>query len=314
MKVHRDCVAFRPIQGMRRRHRNFDGCIAVIAAVVEEARHGKGRWPPGLPRSPSIRTRRMVGPGDGTQPDAAAPQDDRASAELGLDHLFLLRFDATLMAMPAQAFIDEVLVDRLAIHALAAGDGFRFGHKRQGDVALLAEAGIAGGFGFEAVPPLLDGEEACSSTRIRDALDLGDLETANRLLGYPFTATGIVVRGDQRGRTIGFPTANIVPNAERLALPATGVYAVRAGRRTRGGTAWHPGVANLGRRPTFDGDRLLLEVHPLRFPGRPLRARLDVAFIERLRGEAKFSGIDALPRQIAQDCLEARRVHGPVLS
>jgi riboflavin kinase/FMN adenylyltransferase len=234
--------------------------------------------------------------------------------QLGCDHLFLLRFDRSLMAMTADAFVDELLVRRLAVKGLACGESFRFGHKRQGDVQLLAEAGAARGFTFAAVPPLLDDGAPCSSTRIRAALDRGDVAVANRLLGYPFTLTGLVRRGDRRGRTIGFPTANLAPNVDRLALPATGVYAVRAGQRTSGGTIWYPAVANLGRRPTFDGDRVLLEVHLFDVQADLYGQRLDVAFLERLRGEVKFAGIDQLKAQIARDCEQARRVHGLVLS
>jgi riboflavin kinase/FMN adenylyltransferase len=315
MKVHRALRSLPPAaRGCAVAIGNFDGVHRGHRAVVEEARrHGAGAA--GL----AVLTfephpKEVVQPQ--TAPRRLTPLRRRIELlrELGCDHLFLLHFDRALMAMPAEAFVDDILVGRLEVKALAAGESFRFGHKRQGDTGLLAAAASRHGFAFEAVAPVLDEGLACSSTRIRAALDAGDLATANRLLGYPFIVSGLVQQGDQRGRTIGFPTANIAPNASRQALPAIGVYAVRAGQRTPGGTVWHPGVANLGRRPTFDGDRLLLEVHLFDIQPDLYGQRLDVAFLERLRGEQTFAGIDALRAQIARDCEAARRLHGLVLT
>ena len=229
--------------------------------------------------------------------------------ELGIAHLFLLRFDQSLMAMPAQAFVERILVGRLQVRALAAGEAFRFGHRRQGDAAFLASVAATHGFAFDAVPPVVVDGLPCSSTRIREALRAGELLLANRLLGHPFQLSGIVREGERRGRTIGFPTANIALHSARQALPAIGVYVVRAGRCTPHGMVWYPGVANLGRRPTFDGDRLLLEVHLLDARVDLYGERLDVAFLEHLRGEERFSGIEALKAQIAKDCSAARRTH-----
>ncbi|MEZ5865986.1 MAG: bifunctional riboflavin kinase/FAD synthetase [Geminicoccaceae bacterium] len=310
MRVHRGFAALPPeAVGCAVAIGNFDGVHLGHRAVIEAAR-GQATRAGGL----GVVTfephpREVLSPA--TAPLRLAPLRRKIALlrDLGVDHLFLLRFDRALMAMPAPEFVERILVGRLGIRGLAAGEAFRFGHRRQGDAALLQEAAAAHDFAFAAVPPVMADGLPCSSTRIRAALAAGELALANRLLGYPFELTGIVRAGHQRGRTIGFPTANIAPPAERWALPAAGVYAVRAGRCTPAGKVWYPGIANLGRRPTFDGDRLLLEVHLLDVRLDLYGQRLDVAFLERLRGEVKFPGIEALKAQIVEDCSAARRIH-----
>jgi riboflavin kinase/FMN adenylyltransferase len=293
---------------------NFDGVHRGHRAVIEAARRLAVGGQPLAVLTFEPHPKEVVNPA--TAPKRLTPLRRKIELlrELGCAHLFLLRFDRALMAMPAETFVEEILVRRLGIAALTSGESFRFGHKRQGDAQLLAAAGRRHGFAYAAVPPLLDGDEPCSSTRIRAALGDGDIATANRLLGYPFSYSGLVHGGDQRGRSIGFPTANLVPATDRYAVPQNGVYAVRAGRRTADGVVWYPGVANLGRRPTFGGTRVLLEVHLFDVQLDLYGQRLDVAFLERLRGETTFAGIDALKAQIARDCLAARRVHDLVLS
>ncbi|MFO1069192.1 MAG: bifunctional riboflavin kinase/FAD synthetase [Geminicoccaceae bacterium] len=224
---------------------------------------------------------------------------------LGVEELFVLPFDRAMMQLGAEAFAAEILIGRLGLRAIAAGENFRFGHGRSGDVRTLARLAARLGYAFEAVPGLED-DGPVSSSRIRDLLAAGEIATVNRLLGYPYAIDGIVRPGDRRGRTLGFPTANVHPLDQRLVLPAIGVYAVRVGRGRGSRMTWHPGVANLGRRPTFDGRSLLLEVHLLE-GGRDLYGeRLRVTFVERLRGERKFAGIDELKAQIERDCLSAR--------
>jgi riboflavin kinase/FMN adenylyltransferase len=233
----------------------------------------------------------------------------RILRDLGVDHLYVLNFNRRLMQVPAAAFVTEMLLGELGVAAITTGRDFRFGHKRQGDTALLAE--IAGGRGVpvSAVEPVTFEGDVCSSTAIRTALADGRIAHANAILGYPYELDGVVRPGDRRGRTIGFPTANVHPLARRPMLPAIGVYAVKAGLRRGSGTVWHPAVANLGHRPTFDGKGILLEVHFLEGGGDLYGERLRVAFLERLRGEEKFASIDALRTQIARDCERARAVH-----
>lgn len=234
-------------------------------------------------------------------------------AGLGVDVLHLLRFDPVLLAATPEAFVGEILAGRLGVRAVAAGEDFRFGYRRAGDMALLARLGGEHGMRVAAVPPLEVEGAVCSSTRIRKALADGEVALAARLLGYPYELEGVVRPGDRRGRTLGFPTANVHPLGRRPLLPATGVYAVRAGVRGPGGEVrWHPAVANLGHRPTFDGRTLLLEVHLLEGGGDLYGRRLRVAFLERLRGERKFAGVDEIKAQIGRDRERAAAVHGLV--
>lgn len=232
-------------------------------------------------------------------------------AEAGADVLYPLRFDDRLMRQAPEEFVEEVLDARLGVRAVAAGEDFRFGHRRAGDIGQLATLGTARGIVVAAVPPVEVEGAVCSSTRVRAALADGEVALAERLLGYPYAVDGIVRPGDRRGRTIGFPTANVHPLGRRPFLPATGVYAVRAGLREpgSGGIAWFPAVANLGRRPTFDGQGVLLEVHLLEGGGDLYGRRMRVAFLERLRPEQKFGGIEELKAQIIRDSERARAVH-----
>jgi riboflavin kinase/FMN adenylyltransferase len=223
---------------------------------------------------------------------------------LGVEELFVLPFERTLMQLSPTAFVQSMLVDRLAVRAVAAGQNFRFGHKRQGDVATLADLGRRLGFAFTGVAPVHD-DGAVSSSRIRTLLGDGDVTAAAALLGQPYMVDGIVRPGDRRGRLLGFPTANVHPLDPRLVLPGIGVYAVRVARGRGHARIWLPGVANLGRRPTFDGRTLLLEVHLLQGGCDLYGERLGVAFVERLRGERKFAGIDELKAQIERDCRSA---------
>ncbi len=218
-----------------------------------------------------------------------------------LDRILCLPFNARLAAMSAGDFIQRVLIDGLGVRYLVVGDDFRFGRGRQGDFALLHEAGRA--HGFEVVNMhtfALDGERV-SSTRIRTALERGDLQGAQRLLGRPYRMSGRVAHGDKRGRTIGFPTANI--HLHRRVSPVQGVYAVEMF-----GVAGEPlrGVANVGNRPTVDGTRTLLEIHLLDYSGDLYGRHVQVSFVHKLRAEMRFASFDALRAQIAEDVAQAR--------
>ncbi len=240
----------------------------------------------------------------------------RRKAELlrvvGVEHLYVLRCDRRLLDTSAVDFVHGRLLGELEVAAITTGRDFRFGHRRQGDVDLLRELAGAGGRPVTAVEPVTADGEICSSTAIRMALAEGMIEHANALLGHRYELEGVVRPGDQRGRTIGFPTANVHPLARNPVLPGTGVYTVDAGLQRGGRLVWRPGVANLGRRPTFDGRTLLLEVHLLEDGGDLYGQRVRVAFGTRLRGERKFSGIDELKAQIARDCEQARAIRIPI--
>jgi riboflavin kinase/FMN adenylyltransferase len=226
---------------------------------------------------------------------------------LGVDLLFTLHFDRAFAARSAEEFIAGVLLERLGARHVVVGYDFVFGNARRGTAALLAERGAALGFGVSVVAPIeADAGAVFSSTRIREHLAAGRPREAAALLGRWWEIDGRVERGDERGRTIGFPTANLV--LHDYLRPAAGVYAVRAGSEEGGKTVWRDGVANFGTRPTFGGSDLRLEAHLFDFAGDLYGRHLRVALIEHLRPERKFAGIDALKAQISADAVQARTV------
>lgn len=226
---------------------------------------------------------------------------------LGVDRLYVIHFDWTFAGMTAERFVREVLVAGLGARHVVAGYDFVFGHQRGGDIALLARMGQAEGFGVTAVTPAADdGGRVYSSTRIRESLRAGRPREAADLLGRAWEIEGRVERGDQRGRTIGFPTANL--ELGEYLRPAYGVYAVRAGIDHGRDTAWHPGVANLGRRPTVDGVRERLEVHLFDFAGDLYGRHLRVQLVDYIRAERRFDSVQALKAQIEADAATARRL------
>ncbi len=220
---------------------------------------------------------------------------------LGVDRVLCLRFFRTLAEMSAHAFIESVLVNGLGVKHLVVGDDFRFGHGRVGDFALLERAGRQYGFDVERTETYhLDGERI-SSTRIRQALQSGDLVRAEQLLGHPYRISGRVAHGDRRGRSWGFPTANIHLN--RRKAPLTGIFMVEVDGIDAAPVA---GVANLGNRPTLGGTRTLLEVHLLDFDRDIYGRYVEVRFLCKLRDEKRFENLDALKTQIAHDVHQAR--------
>ncbi|MCC7428766.1 MAG: bifunctional riboflavin kinase/FAD synthetase [Alphaproteobacteria bacterium] len=235
-----------------------------------------------------------------------------ALAELGVDILYVLHFDRAFSTLTAEDFVAEVLVAGLGLRHAVCGPDFVFGHGRGGNLALLRSLGERAGFGVTAVAPALSADGAAySSTAVRKALEAGELERATALLGRPWEIEGRVEHGDARGRKLGFPTANILLG-EHLE-PRRGVYAVMAGIDEGAATIWHPGVANIGRRPTIanPGDpRPLLEAHLFDFAGDLYGRHLRVRLVGFVRDEKRFPGLDALTAQIAEDCRTARRMLG----
>jgi len=236
-------------------------------------------------------------------------------AESGVDRVHVLRFGASLAAMPAGRFVEDVLVRGLAVRWLLVGRDFRFGAKRAGDFALLQAEGARLGFGAEAMEDVLDGAQRISSSGVRAALAAGNLEDAARLLGRPYAMSGRVAHGEKLGRALGFPTANIV--LHRLP-PIAGIFAVEAEIEEAGGTpaGARPlrGVASVGRRPTVKENAApLLEVHLFDWAGALYGRHLRVRFLRKLRDEAKYDGLEALRAAIARDAEQARnyfRNHG----
>ena len=217
----------------------------------------------------------------------------------GVAEVHVARFNAALAALPAERFIDDVLVRRLGTRWVLVGDDFRFGRGRSGDLALLRRAATT--FSVEAMPTVVVDGERASSTAIRAALAAGELDRAARLLGRPYAIGGKVVHGDKLGRSLGFPTANIVL---RHPPPLTGVFAVRV--HGLGGIA-RAGAASLGVRPTVKaGATPLLEVFVFDFDEAVYGRRIVVEFLRKLRDEERYADLDTLTRQIRADVEQAR--------
>ena len=220
--------------------------------------------------------------------------------ETGVDGVVVLEFTRGLAAMEPEAFVKDVLLTRLGARDIVVGFNHRFGHRARGDARLLTE--LAPGLGFTAhiVPPQVVDGVAVSSSEIRALLQRGDVASAARFLGRPYGVGGRVVRGAGRGRTLGFPTANV--ETDRPLLIPTGVYACRG--RVDGGI--YPTVVNIGVRPTFAEQTLAVEAHLLDFSADLYDRELRLEFIRRLRGEQKFPSPEALKKQIALDVAQAR--------
>jgi riboflavin kinase/FMN adenylyltransferase len=226
-----------------------------------------------------------------------------AMRRYGVDKALCLHFDTKFAALTAEAFIQQILITGLGVRHLVIGDDFRFGQKRQGDFAALQQAGKQYGFTVESHHTFILGSERVSSTRVRQALMQGDLNGARELQGRPYAMCGRVRYGQQMGRTIGFPTANIF--LHRQVSPLKGVFAVTLHGITKKPLA---GVANLGTRPTIDGHKLLLEVHLFDFDRTIYGHYVEVEFVRKLRNEQRFASIEALKLQIEKDVQLAKSV------
>jgi riboflavin kinase/FMN adenylyltransferase len=236
------------------------------------------------------------------------PRDAKARAleQLGIDGMIVITFDKVLAGLPAEAFIVEILVRRLKVRAVVAGYDFHFGAGRSGSPAVLKEEGKRLGFAVEIVERVsvgtADDSDAASSTAARAALEAGDIEDAARLLGHPFAIIGKVIHGQELGRTLGFPTANLLPDPS--CQLRHGIYAVRV----VAGSKIYDGVASYGRRPTFDNGPALLEAFLFDFSGDLYGATIEVLFIGWIRAEAKFASAAPLMAQMQRDAARAREI------
>jgi riboflavin kinase / FMN adenylyltransferase len=218
---------------------------------------------------------------------------------LGVKELIVVPFDEQFATVTAEQFIEEILIERLGAERISVGENFRFGARAKGDPAMLSARPE---FETRVVPLVEVDGETVSSTRIRALVAAGDMEAARHALGAPFMVEGTVVRGDQRGRELGFPTANIVPD-DRLAIPGHGVFAAFANGV--------PAAVNVGVRPTFETGRgVLIETYLIDRDEDLYGKTLRVAFVERLRGEKRFPGAEELIEQMHRDVDDAKRVCG----
>jgi riboflavin kinase/FMN adenylyltransferase len=219
--------------------------------------------------------------------------------ELGVDRFVVIPFSSEFAQLQPEAYVEDILVERVGLQEITVGYDHRFGKKRAGDVDMLKALGPRYGFEVDVIPPQEVDQDVVSSRQIRDLLqEEGAVEAAADRLGRPYQLTGVVARGEGRGRQIGYPTANLALEDTRKLVPKRGVYAtiVRLPTGEQRG-----GMMNIGRRPTFDGMDVTVEVHLFDFSGDLYGERLSVQFLQRLRDEQKFDSADALAMQLSED-------------
>jgi riboflavin kinase/FMN adenylyltransferase len=283
---------------------NFDGVHRGHQALLQRAK--------AIAERDGVRLAAMVfepHPREYFQPDGArfrlTPLATKAwlLARYGVDVLYALPFDAGMAALSADAFMHDVLAGGLGAKHIVVGPDFQFGKGRAGTIDALRVFCAANGIGLTVMEPVGEGDIAkISSTAIRELLQTGKPDEAAKLMGHWWSVVGKVEKGDQRGRTIGFPTANV--SLKGYLQPALGVYAVKvevAGKL-------YGGVANFGRRPTFDKQDVILEVHVFDYQGDLYHQEIVVSFVAFLRPEKKFSGLEELKAQIAEDAKTARTI------
>jgi riboflavin kinase/FMN adenylyltransferase len=299
--VHDDAPTVARLRGAVAAIGNFDGVHRGHRAVIDAALLRAGAiGAPAIAVTFEPHPRNVLRPADPVFRLTDESEKLRLLAATGLSGALVLTFNAAFAAQTAEEFVSRILVARLGIRGATIGFDFHFGHKRGGSPAFLAEQGHRYGFSVDTAPPLEDEGRPVSSSSIRAALTEGRVVEAAELLGYPWFASGTVIKGDQRGRTLGFPTANIALDPH-CGLKH-GIYAVRV----RVGGEMRNGVASFGTRPTFDNGAPLLEVHVFDFAGDLYGARADVAFIGWIRPELKFDQVDALVRRMDEDARLAR--------
>lgn len=225
----------------------------------------------------------------------------------GIDHLVVVNFDYAFSNLTADAYVKTFLFDHFHPHTILVGYDHRFGNGRNGNFELLQKFGAELGFKVEQIHEKIISDEIVSSTHIRNYILEHQIEKANALLGYPYLFDGFVVRGNQIGRTIGFPTANLHINNEEKIIPSNGVYAVKVKGKCLGDTIYN-GMMNIGIRPTVDGQKKVIEVHILDFDQDIYEQNLTVMVYEYIRGEVKFDGLEALKAQLAKDKITATAI------
>jgi riboflavin kinase / FMN adenylyltransferase len=284
---------------------NFDGVHLGHQAVVRRAvEEGRRRGAKVVAATFDPHPRVVLAPG--SEPRLLTTLEMRREELLGygVDEVWAIRFDETLSRKTPEEFVRDVLVGEIGASAVVVGENFRFGHRAAGDFRELER--LMRGFGGEAYAVRVrseDGEAPISSTHIRRLVGEGEVAEAAKLLGRPYVLRGEVVMGDKRGRTIGFPTANVLADPA-LVVPARGVYAgfVRVGKDT------YAACTNIGVAPTFERRESRVEAYLLGFEGDLYGREVDVSFLQRIREEKRFSGVEELKTQILRDVEAARRI------
>ncbi|HEX2729376.1 MAG TPA: bifunctional riboflavin kinase/FAD synthetase [Rubrobacteraceae bacterium] len=282
---------------------NFDGVHlghqAVLRRAVEE---GRNRGEPVVAATFHPHPRAVLRPGEEPWLLSTLEMRRELLSRYGVDEVYVVRFDKELSRKSPEEFVRDVLVGEIGAGAVVVGENFRFGYRAAGDLDELRR--LMRSFGGDAIGVPLrgaNGEEEINSTRIRAMISSGAVTDAGRLLGRPYSVRGQVVEGDHRGRSIGFPTANLLPDPA-VVVPARGVYAGYA----HVGEERYAVCTNVGVAPTFERGESKIEAHLLEFDGDLYGRAIDVSFMARIREERRFSGVEELKEQIARDVKEAR--------
>lgn len=305
MRLLRSSASFPPsLRGAVAAIGNFDGVHLGHRALIKAAKaEAEARAKPLVVMTFEPHPRRFFVPKSPAFRLDALETKARLLGELGVSVVLAMPFDAALAGQSPQDFVDHILAHDLGLSHVVVGYDFTFGKARAGDTAMLRELGGRHGIGVTVLAAQGD-EEVYSSTRVRQALEAGDLAEANRILGRPWEIVGVVEHGDKRGRELGFPTANVAMTD--FLVPKFGIYAVRS---VVDGES-HDGVASLGIRPTFDQTDVKLEVHLFDFSGDLYGRSMRVEFHGFIRPEEKFDSVYALKAQMAEDARTARRLLG----
>jgi riboflavin kinase / FMN adenylyltransferase len=240
------------------------------------------------------------------QPETAPPliqtleQRLQKLERLGLEDVIVIKFNRPFAQKSPDEFVHEFLIERMKVKFFVVGEGFSFGHQKQGNLSLLRKMASRFDFEVHAIPEIREKGIRISSSQIRDYILQGNMEDACRFLGDPFTMVGIVAAGQQLGGKLGIPTANLI--TENEIMPVNGVYVCKA----ISSNVSYAAVTNIGIRPTFEGKKLTVEAHLLDFDGNLYGSRLELQFFHKLRDEKKFSGVDELKAQILEDIRQAR--------
>lgn len=297
-KAHRPVITIGTFDGVHRGHQK------VIARLKEIARSHNGEsviftfYPhPRLVTAPGETNLRLL---------TTLEEKKELFARFGIDHLIVFPFTKAFSQLSYAQFVEEVLVKQLHTHCLVVGYDHRFGKNREGGYEYLQNCAEKFGFEIEKLDVLLIDEAHVSSTRIREALEMGDVATASKFLGYRFTLHGTVVEGQRVGRKLGFPTANIGASDPHKLIPGYGVYAVEvlfSGEKFQG-------MLNIGSRPTFNknADNRSIEVHIFDFSGDIYNKEITLIFVGKIRDEQKFSGVEALAEQLKKDKIAALKI------
>ena len=280
----------------------FDGIHLAHARILREAvDRARALGLPAVVCTFDPHPAAVLQPDRAPVPIATLEENLERMADIGADAALIIPFTLEFSRVEADAFVEHVLVETLGVREVVVGFNHTFGRGARGTPSRLGELGRRYGFATHVLPPLEVKGQPVSSSAIREALREGDVELAGELLGHPYRLSGTVVRGAGRGRTLGFPTANLRP--DRPLILAAGVYAARVAWEESRGKA----VVNVGYRPTFNEDEYWVETYIFDFSGDLYGKRFSVEFLSRIRAEMKFPSVDVLKRQVGDDMAEARR-------